>query len=103
MNPEIKVKKDGEYYDKNDVVIEKTVEVTKPVETIVTSMTIGEIKQKITDLKESKIAKNIAYDAQIAELEAMLESTKKEVDKIEILDRPEEARIVTGEDEELSK
>lgn len=84
MNPTIKVKKNQDYYDKNDVVIETSVEVTKPVEVVTTSLTVGEIKQKIADLKQAKIDKVAAIQKQIDDLQALLDSTKDEVDAVKI-------------------
>lgn len=89
MKEEYKINKDQEYFDKNDIVIEKTQEITKPVETVTTSMTYGDIKNKLTALKEARIAKVEAIDKQIAETEQLLADIEKDINKVKISTKEE--------------
>lgn len=78
-----------DYFNENDIVIKKTKTVTAEPKEEETTITYGQLKQKLADLQQARIDKISAIDAQIAEVEHDLELAQPEVAKVEIKEVPE--------------
>lgn len=73
-----------DYFDENDIVIKKTKTVVVQPKEEETTITYGQLKQKLLDLQESRAAKIAAYDAQIAEIEEDLKARSSKIAQVEI-------------------
>lgn len=91
---------DKDYYNQDDIVIQKTQKIVTPEKEVVSSVTYGDLKQRLADLQQARIDKINAIDLQIAEVQHDLELAEPQIAKVEIKETPIPEEIKLAREEE---